>query len=72
MTNLSQWRHQDILYTFTDLSTCFLRLTGNHRRFFFCGWKITKLDFCIFSESLLERSHRLTLFSSVFILCFIK
>ena len=48
----------------------FSKINGNHKKSFFCGgWKLTKLDFCIFSESLLERSHILTLFSSVFIFC---
>ena len=31
---------------------------------------MTKLDFSIFSESLLEQNHIFTLFNSAFMLCF--
>ena len=49
----------------------FSKINWKSLKIFFCGgWKITILYFCIFNESLLERSHIQTLFSSVFIFCF--
>ena len=44
-TNLREWRE---------------KINWKSREIFFCGgWKITKVDFCIFSESLLEQNSYL-------------